>query len=285
MVVIGLLGNPFSPGYARARDSEGRADPLRFSSLNVAIRGRKGSLWSLRERALSPSDRRKNELSFGASEVRWNGDRLEITVEERSTPFLGIGPRRVAGKIVFRPEGLTSLALPLDSAGAHTWWPVAPRGRIEVDLHEPGVRFSGAGYHDANAGDGALERTFSDWHWCRGRTRKGHAIVTYDARSLDGTRTTHGLDWNGSEVAGLTRAARVHTLPTSLWGIGREAPCDPGSRPTLASVLEDTPFYARSLVDTELSGERVRVVHESLDARRLARAWVRGLLGFKMGKG
>ena len=50
-------------------------------------------------------------------------------------------------------------------------------------------------------------------------------------------------------------------------------------------MLEDTPFYARSLVDTRIDGTSLQVVHESLAAQRLTKPWVRHLLEYKMGKG
>jgi carotenoid 1,2-hydratase len=47
-------------------------------------------------------------------------------------------------------------------------------------------------------------------------------------------------------------------------------------------TLEDTPFYARSMLSTRLFGEAVTAVHESLDLDRFRTAWVRALLPFRM---
>ena len=49
-----------------------------------------------------------------------------------------------------------------------------------------------------------------------------------------------------------------------------------------ARTLEDTPFYARSLLDTCLLGEPVHGVHESLDLERFRSGWVQMLLPFRM---
>jgi carotenoid 1,2-hydratase len=46
--------------------------------------------------------------------------------------------------------------------------------------------------------------------------------------------------------------------------------------------LEDTPFYARSLLDCRILGHRVEAVHETLDARRFALWWVQNLLPWRM---
>ena len=46
--------------------------------------------------------------------------------------------------------------------------------------------------------------------------------------------------------------------------------------------LEDTPFYARSLLATTLLGEPVTAVHESLSMLRFRQRWVQYLLPFRM---
>jgi len=283
-VVIGLVGNPFSPAYARAR-AAGAADPLRFCALNVAIRGKRGALWSLRERAIAADDRGRDTIAFGPSEIRWVGDRLEVRIDERATPLfgLGLGPRRVRGTVTFRPRGLTGEGLTLDPAGRHGWWPVAPSGAIEVRLDEPGLRFDGHGYHDANAGQEPIERGFSEWTWSRGRTRGGDALVVYEALAQNGARAAHALRFDGRRTSRFSAPPLV-PLGRSGWGITRAAHADLGATPRVAEVLEDTPFYSRNLVDTRMDGSALRVVHETLSARRLGQAWVRGLLGFKMGK-
>jgi carotenoid 1,2-hydratase len=55
-----------------------------------------------------------------------------------------------------------------------------------------------------------------------------------------------------------------------------------GSAPQLISTLEDTPFYARSLLRTRLLGEEVTAVHESLDVPRLVSLPVRLMLPWRM---
>ena len=287
IVIIGLVGNPFSPAYARARAAgSGVADALGFSSLNVAIRGSRDRVWSLRERALGPFDRSADALVLGASVVHWSADRLEISIDERTTPILGIGARPVRGKVVFRPSGLTERSYVLDEHGRHVWWPVAPRGRIEVRLDEPALRFEGAGYHDANAGDEPVDRGFSDWTWSRGHVPHGDTVVVYETHGAGprGASITHAFRWNGRESTSFV-APRARPFRPSLWGIPRAAHADPGHAPRLVKMLEDTPFYARSLVDTRIDGTSLQVVHESLAAQRLGKPWVRHLLEYKMGKG
>jgi carotenoid 1,2-hydratase len=47
-------------------------------------------------------------------------------------------------------------------------------------------------------------------------------------------------------------------------------------------TLEDTPFYARSLLQSSWCGERVTAVHESLSIPRLDSALVRLMLPCRM---
>jgi carotenoid 1,2-hydratase len=47
-------------------------------------------------------------------------------------------------------------------------------------------------------------------------------------------------------------------------------------------TLEDTPFYNRNVVATQIGGERLTAMHESFDARRFAAPWVQALLPFRM---
>ncbi|MEO0729623.1 MAG: carotenoid 1,2-hydratase, partial [Pseudomonadota bacterium] len=44
----------------------------------------------------------------------------------------------------------------------------------------------------------------------------------------------------------------------------------------------DTPFYARSELETHVLGERAPAVHESLSLERFKAAWVKCLLPFRM---
>ena len=162
IVVIALLGNPFSPAYARAR-SRGPARALDHCALNVALYGRSGSSWALDERRIADADSAARDVTIGASTMRWIGDALVVDIYERTTPFA----RNIRGRVIVRPEVLTGVDLAIDSGGEHRWWPIAPLARIEVDLPEPGVRFVGHGYHDANAGSAPLESAFDRWSWSR----------------------------------------------------------------------------------------------------------------------
>ena len=52
--------------------------------------------------------------------------------------------------------------------------------------------------------------------------------------------------------------------------------------PSVVETLEDTPFYARSVIEAEILGHRVTAMHESLDMRRFCAPVVQAMLPFRM---
>jgi carotenoid 1,2-hydratase len=87
------------------------------------------------------------------------------------------------------------------------------------------------------------------------------------------------------------RVGNVHTfepprnkrLPhTRVWRIPRGTQAEEGFRPTVKKTLEDTPFYARSIINTRLLGEPITAIHESLCLQRFGSRWVQALLPFRM---
>lgn len=281
IVVIAMIGNPFSPGYARARAKGVASDPLTYSTMNVALYGpARCRRWCLTERAIAPSDRGAHGVAMGASWMRWEHGALVVDLDERTSPTR----RRVRGRVVLRPETEPDAAVALDGAREHLWWPVAPRGALEVTLEEPRVRFRGLGYHDANAGKTPLEETFDCWTWSRAHAADGCTLITYATTDRADVTRSHALEVD--RRGGIAPIARLTAAPLgrTAWGIARDAHADVGVRPTVVRSLEDTPFYARSLIATHLKGEPVTAMLETLSADRLRARWVRFLVGFRMGR-
>lgn len=287
IVIIALLGSPFSPHYARARRDGNPARALDFCAMNVAIYGPRGRLWALRERRIDDDARDARSLAIGRSAMRWEGDRLVVDLDELTSPFPRALPQRVRGRITFRPAAVGQSSFPLDEQGQHTWWPIAPMGRLEVELQEPNLRFTGHGYHDANAGDAPLESAFSRWSWSRARLGDHGAAITYDVVDRLGRERSLALhvDHAGGGLARIepVTPAEMRALPSTLWRIPRSARTE-GPAPRVHRELEDGPFYARTLVDTHLGGRPVIAMHETMSLDRLAQSWVRFLLGFKIGR-
>jgi carotenoid 1,2-hydratase len=70
-------------------------------------------------------------------------------------------------------------------------------------------------------------------------------------------------------------------LPRGFWRLPRTTRTDRGTQARVMQTLEDSPFYARSVVETHLLGRRVTAMHEALSLDRFDTPWMRLLLPFK----
>ncbi|MCU0658515.1 MAG: carotenoid 1,2-hydratase [Polyangiaceae bacterium] len=280
IVIIAMLGNPFSAAYAAAR-ARGPAPALSFCSMNIAVYGRRASAWCLEERRVTPLHRSGSGVAIGASAMRWRGDDLIVEIDERTTPVLWPFRSPVRGRLILRPETLSGLDLTIDAAGQHRWWPVAPLARIEVELSEPDLRFSGHGYHDANAGELPLEATFDAWNWSRARTPRG-AVIAYDAEERSGARRSTFFRLTPDGQREDLGEAPPLPLPSTRYLLPRSTHADRSSTPQVLRRLEDSPFYARSLLQVTLDGQPAVSMHESLSLQRFREPWVQRAIPYRM---
>jgi len=274
--VILFVGSVFSPYYAWAR-RRGQPNPEDHCAFNVALYGEKRGHWSMTERDRHTLHRDRDTLIVGPSQARWVDGELLLDIDELTFPR----PAYLRGRIRLTPRVANDQALVLDPAGRHRWCALAPCARVEVEMEKPRVRWQGEGYLDTNAGDEPLEDGFSGWHWARASDPEGTTVL-YDVTPRQGAayRKTIRFDHQGTMQE--TPAPEPAPLPTALWGIRRRIPADTPGQARLVETLEDTPFYARSLVDTEADGRPLRAVHESLNLDRFASFWVKPLLPFRM---
>jgi carotenoid 1,2-hydratase len=278
LTIIAFIGSVFSPYYARARRrTPGAADPHDFCSVNVALYG-DVRRWAMTERGRGEVRRSENHLMIGPSQLRWVGDALVIDLDEITTPL----PSRLRGRVRVEAPALSREAFALDAEGRHLWSPIAPCARVTVTLDHPALEWQGDGYLDSNAGEIALERSFIRWHWSRSSLHGGDTAILYDVTRRDSSRTSLALRFGADGGFGRFDPPPEHALPDTMWRIGRATRSEsPGAAP-VARTLEDTPFYARSTVQTQLLGESVGSVHESLDLDRFSSRWVQTLLPFRM---
>jgi carotenoid 1,2-hydratase len=271
ITLIAFLGSVFSPYYAWARRS-GAGDPMRHCALNVALYGR-GKRWAMTERGAASIQRGTDFLAIGPSALTWDANGLTITVDEIAVPL----PRRIRGTIRLHPSAVETKIHILDTAGRHRWSPIAPCARVEVALNKPALNWSGPAYFDTNSGDRPLEKDFIRWDWSRAPVPGGSAIL-YEITRNDGPMT---LAMRYDATGGVTNfdAPKPVSLPLTLWRVPRQISA---GAPSVVETLEDTPFYARSVVAADLLGHRVTAMHESLAMTRFRSPVVQAMLPFRM---
>lgn len=268
----------FSPYYAAARRRT-LPDPMNHSAFNVVLSGR-ARRWCMTERPRAGVRADDGLLQIGPSSLRWDGAAYRFELRERCCPL----PYAVRGSVRVQPQVQPGVSYALDRAGQHWWTPLAPRARVEVALSAPAQRWSGEAYLDSNRGARPLESDFRGWQWSRAATRGGTAVYYEPDHRLD-------PDWplslefsQGAQPRSIALPARC-PLATSPWGIRAHARSELPAAVHLLERMVDAPFYTRSLLRTQLAGQPVTTVHESLDLDRFRRRWVQWLLPFRMPRG
>lgn len=215
-------------------------------------------------------------LAIGPSSMRWTGDGLELEFDERGTPI----PYRVAGRVRVIPEILNAAPFALDPERRHLWRPIAPRARIEVALKHPGISWSGSAYLDHNRGSESLEEGFRDWQWSRAHRGRDVAVL-YEGKRRDGSQFASALCFGPDGTPHEAELPQVAPLSPTMWAMERRTRADRGFA-RVNRTWEDSPFYARSTLATELWGERCEAVHESLSLTRFASPIVQWMLPYRM---
>jgi carotenoid 1,2-hydratase len=273
ITLIAFVGSVFSPYYAWAR-RRGAADPEDHCALNVALYGASGHRWACTERGRASQTRGAGRFDIGPSSVAWDGATLTIAIDEVTAPL----PTRLRGVVRLRPVALPGRSFALDAVGRHRWRPIAPCARIEVEMEKPALRWSGIGYLDSNDGDEPLEAAFSSWTWSRA-PHGDSSVILYDAERRAGGNLSLALRFDATGEVHEIEPPPHAELPRTPWRMARATR---GAAARVIETLEDSPFYARSLVATEIEGVPLTAMHESLSLDRFDTGWMRLMLPFRM---
>jgi carotenoid 1,2-hydratase len=271
--IIAFIGSVFSPYYYWA----GRRDPTNHCAINVGLYAPGRKRWTMTERGRDALHVAERSITVGPSGMEWTSDCLTVKLDEKIFPTRA----PIRGTIRLFPKTLFNTAYPLDTAGRHRWEPIAPIGRVEVALEAPAMRWSGHGYFDSNFGDEPLEAAFSTWDWSRADL-KDAATVLYDVRDRAGGERRLSLRFNADGSVAPFEAASRAQFSKTLWGIERGSRTDDPATAAVVQTLEDTPFYARSVLRSRICGEMATSIHESLSLKRFDTARVKLMLPFRM---
>ncbi len=269
------MGSVFSPYYAWALRS-GPADPNNHCALNVALYSRSARRWAMTERGARHCSRDAERFVLGPSQLHWDGQALHIHIDEVALPL----PRRIHGRITLHPGTLFNFSTPLHPGGRHRWGPLAPSARVEVDLAQPAQRWSGSAYLDSNEGDEPIARAFTEWDWSRSPLPDGSTAVLYDLEPGTPQERLLALRFGTDGRVETFQAPPRQRLARTLWGIPRRMRSDGAVR--IAQQLEDTPFYQRAVLHSQLLGVQVESFHETLNVPRLVSPVVQAMLPWRM---
>ena len=246
-------------------------------SLNVAFYGPRAKRWTMTERRAGELYRDARTLKIGPSAMHWDGEGLTVEIDEIS-PLI---PHRVKGRVRLYPEAVVNHPVVLDREAHHCWWPIAPCARVEVELDQPDLAWSGSGYFDFNTGEVPLESSFRNWNWCRASLNDGTAVL-YDLVDRQGESCSLAIRFDPATGVTDFEPPQPAELKRTFWGMNRSTRSETGTAARVVETLEDSPFYSRSVIETQLMGQRVTAIHESLDLDRFARPVVQAMLPFRM---
>jgi len=266
----------FSPYYAWARARGGDTNPDNFCCLNVALYSKDAGRWAMTERGARYNARGVDYFSIGPSHLHWDGQALHIDINEITVPI----PRKIKGRVTVYPEQLFNFGAPLDPDALHMWGPLAPSARVSVDLQDPQQSWQGHAYLDSNEGSEPIDRPFAEWDWSRSRLKNGDTAVLYDIQRKDATSQVLAYRFHQQGHVSEFQAPATKALPKTLWAIPRRMRSDSAVR--IQQQLEDTPFYQRAILESELLGETVESFHETLNVARLTSKVVQAMLPWRM---
>ncbi|MEM8916531.1 MAG: hydratase [Pseudomonadota bacterium] len=229
------------------------------------------------ERKANALNRDSQGIAIGPSMATWNGMTLDLSLREMAVPI----PKPIRGSVRVTPHVLTDTPRDITPCGRHKWWPIAPQAHVELLLEKPALSWSGTGYVDSNWGERPLESDFLSWQWSRAHVGDATAVI-YDCQLPDSSEHSLSLligpDGQASDLD-----LPVHRpLPRTGWRVDRSTRTGKGGSARVERTLEDTPFYARSLLATDIAGQTVTAFHESLSLSRFSSAWVKALLPWRM---
>ncbi len=275
-MIIGFVGSVFSPYYYTARNKHHLVDPMDFAAFNVAVYSKNGRLWAFSEKPRHVVRRSPEQLVIGSSTMEMTDGGLTVNFDEQTV----VAKKRIKGSVRLETDSFLNRSYSLAPSGKHLWCPIAPLARIDVALEAPSLRFTGAGYADANFGEEPLEAAFDQWTWSR-HAAEDNGYIFYDGICLDGTRFSRSFHCGPSDSMVTIDSPPFRRLPRTLpWGGTREVRSE--DDPRLVKTLESSPFYSRSIVESRIEGIRTLGVQETLRMDKFTTPIMQKMLPFRI---
>ena len=273
--VIAFIGSVFSPYYAWSD----RSRPENHCAINIALYGRDRTRWAMTERGAADLSTSEKQFQVGPSEIVRSEDKVKIRIKERGAPL----PRRLEGTITLYPDRLHSEVFDIAGNGAHFWQPIAPSARVEVKLNLPNLGWNGTAYFDHNRGTRPLESDFSYWDWSRGDLASGDTVIFYNTDMRNGSqkRLSRIFKKDGTSVE-IPHPPQAKLNHSPIFRIPRRTASQSALGAHVLETLEDAPFYSRSMIETDVCGERVLAMNEAYESARFRSPITKLMLPFRM---
>ncbi len=278
LTIIVFVGSVFSPYYSNSQKKDKDTNPENHCAFNVALYEPKRNIWTMTERSSDYIERKSESFTIGKSSIKCIGSSIEINIDEVSSPL----PQRVQGTVRIDCEKFLLYRTWLDDAQKHHWGPIAPSATIDVDIPSHNISWKGHAYVDSNEGDEPLEKSFKEWDWARANLEDGSTLVFYDVKQKIGRQRVLPLRFFPDGKVERIAPPPRQDLPNSRWMFPRVMRAEPARPAHILRVLEDTPFYSRTLLSAGLLGDRRLVIHETLNLNRFSSRITKLMLPWRM---
>jgi carotenoid 1,2-hydratase len=110
----------------------------------------------------------------------------------------------------------------------------------------------------------------------------GRTSVIYDVREKNAQENVLALTFNPNGTIDHFEPPPRQALPKTIWGIQGHMRNQSPEGLEVVQVLENTPFYTRSVLNSELLGEKVLSFHETLSVPKLTLTSTQFMLPWRM---
>ncbi len=279
ITLIAFVGSVFSPYYFRARKKNAATNPDNYCALNIAFHENQKKYWCMTERSAKHVYRSSEIFEMANSSITWNGSYLEFKIQEYTVPL----PSKVSGVVRVHPHYINTNNYFLEDSQKHAWCPIAPCSHVEVEMQRPNFQWHATGYFDSNWGAEPLENGFRSWNWSCTKMNEEERVIQYHTVNRNNTNTDLGFHFasDGKITAREQQIAKI--LPeTKIWRVPRKAYVEDDRNVNVLKTLEDTPFYSRSVLNSETQDKSILTIHESLELDRFKKPLTQFMLPFRM---
>lgn len=263
LVLVWYAALPFDPAYGLASLRHIR-QPDRYPKPNPLDHCAIGFSWYHKGKTVAyalnafQADQFSHGLTEGSLDLNVSRNQLNRSPDGRyqlqvQTPVLGLGKKHAHVDLEFIPNHhMTAWERELGREGHSHLWILAAADCIvqgEVRVGKKLLKFQGRGYHDHNAGDDELSRSFEKWYWGRFHHDQS-TTVYYVCESMSGQSEGLWLECDSGQVKSFDsmKSLACQDPKRTVFGISyHEQMSSPDGLAnwSLGKPVDQGPFYLR----------------------------------------